>query len=207
VSAPFRALAGLFRGEAEALDEVRFEPGSASLSPPQEENVAKVAKALTARPQLGVAIRGSYDPERDRAALRREAVRREIAQAAGYDSRGPLDFNDPNILQAAERLYLKRIGSRSDLRTLREKEARYGRALLELLAYTLPEDAVSVQQLARERSQSVRAALVARGVEPARLAVQGPAVDQGGEGGVPTQLSLSSLGGSGSAASGATVGR
>jgi hypothetical protein len=202
VSAPFRALAGLFGGKGDGLDEVRFEPGSAALSPPAEENVAKVAQALAERPQLGVTVRGSYDPERDPAALRRALARRDIARRAGYTSEGPLDFTDTKTLRAAEALYLERIGSRADLRALREREPRYGRALLELLAYTLPEDAGDAQMLARERAEAVREALVERGVDAARVSLEPPAPEKNAEGGVPTQLSLSAH--PGTAAAGAT---
>jgi Domain of Unknown Function (DUF748) len=190
VSAPFRALAGLFGANGQALDEVRFEPGSAALSPPQEENIAKVAQALAERPQLGVTVHGSYDPERDAAALRRAAARRDIAQRAGYESDGPLDFTDPRTLRAAEALYLERIGKRADLQALRANEPRYGRALLELLAYTLPQDRGDPQALARERAQAVRAALAERGVDPGRVALEPPTANEAAESGVPTQLSL-----------------
>ncbi len=202
VSAPFRALAGLFGAKGEALDEVRFEPGSAALSPPQEENIAKVAQALAERPQLGLKVHGSYDPERDAAALRRAAARRDIAQRAGYTSDGTLDFTDPRTLRAAEALYLERIGKRADLQALRANEPRYGRALLELLAYTLPEDRGDPQALARERAQAVRAALAERGVDPGRVALEPPTSEEAADSGVPTQLSLTPH--AGGAAAGAT---
>ena len=203
VSAPFRALAGLFGGDGGELDEVRFEPGSAALSPPQEENVAKVAQALAERPQLGVTVRGSYDPERDAAALRRDAARREVSQRAGYRSDGPLDFTDPKILRAAERLYLERIGNRRNLQALKQSEARYGRALLELLAYTLPESTGDPAALARQRAQAVQAALVEHGVDPARVTLEAPAPQAGAEAGIATQLSLTTH--AGDAAAGATA--
>ncbi len=202
VSAPFRALAGLFGAKGEALDEVRFEPGSAALSPPQEENIAKVAQALAERPQLGLTVQGSYDPERDAAALRRAAARRDIAQRAGYKSDGPLDFTDPRTLRAAEALYLERIGKRADLQALRANEPRYGRALLELLAYTLPEDRGDPEALARARAQAVRAALAERGVDPGRVALGPPTLEEAADSGIPTQLSLTPH--AGAAAAGAT---
>jgi hypothetical protein len=129
-------------------------------------------------------------------------VRREIAQRAGYRSEAQLDFSDPNILEAAERLYLQRIGNRSDLRKLREGETRYGRALLELLAYTLPEDSGDPAALARRRAQAVQAALVEHGVDPARVTLESPAPRAGVEAGIATQLSLTTH--AGGAAAGAT---
>jgi hypothetical protein len=191
VSAPFRALAGLFgeRG-GEGLDQVRFSPGSAALGPPQQEGVLKLAKALEARPQLGVTVRGGYDPERDAEALRRETVRREITRRAGYKAAGPLDFEDQRTLRAAETLYLERIGKRANLQALRDAAPRYGRALVDLLAYVMPDDAVSAERLASERAEAVRTALLKRGVEPARVALEAPAQQAASQDGVATAIAL-----------------
>jgi hypothetical protein len=191
VSAPFRALTGWLGGEGDDLGVLRFEAGSAQLAPPQEENVARIAQALAARPQLGVVVRGGYDPERDAVALRRQAVRRDIAQRAGYSPGGPLNLGDPKTVQAAERLYLERIGTRSDLRALRKEAPSYGRALLELLAYTLPEDtAGSPENLALERARTVRAAIAGYGVAPGRIVLEPPVAEKGDQEGVRTQLAL-----------------
>jgi Domain of Unknown Function (DUF748) len=202
-SAPFRALAGLFGGKDGGLDAVRFEPGSAALTPPQEEQVAKLAQALAARPQLAVTVRGGYDPERDAAALRREAARREIAQRAGQRDPGALDLSDPKAVRAAEALYLERIGNRSTLRDLRDSAPRYGRALLDLLAYTLPEDAANPQSLGDQRAQAVRSALLEHGIDAHRVKLEPPSAEKGAEGGVPAQLTLGTRSGE-EAATGAT---
>ena len=204
VSAPFRALAGLFgeRG-SEGLDEVRFAPGSAALGPPQQEGIVKLAKALEARPQLGVIVRGGYDPARDAEALRRETVRGEIMRRAGYTSAGPLDFDDARTLRAAESLYLERIGKRANLQALRDAAPRYGRALVDLLAYVMPEDAVSPERLARERGEAVRAALLKHGIEPARVALEAPSEQVAAQEGVATVIALE--GSAGTAAAGGSV--
>jgi hypothetical protein len=90
-SAPFRALGGLFGGDDTDSDRVRFEPGSAALTPPQEETVAQIAKALGERPQLGIAVRAGYDPERDAAALRTLAARHPGHAAKGAQQPGALE--------------------------------------------------------------------------------------------------------------------
>ena len=192
VSAPFRALASVFGDRNDRdLSEVSFAAGSAALAPPEEESVARMAQALAQRPRLGVTVRGGFDPERDTAALKREAARNEIARRAGFESPGPLDFTDPKTLRAAESLYLERIGDRGKLQALRASQPRYGRALLERLAFILPADAVSAEKLARERAQSVRAALVEHGVDAQRVGLAVPVAEEAAEAGVPTQLALS----------------
>jgi len=188
-SAPFRALGALL-GAGEQLNEVRFEAGSAALTPPQEENVGKVAKALGERPQLGIAVRGGYDPEADLAALRTQAVWGEIARRAGYDGKGPVGFGEPKVLHAAENLYLERIGNRLELQQLRDSEPRYGRALVEKLVAARPAEPGTAETLAHARAETVRAALLDAGVDPSRVRLEAPVSGPGGKEGVPTALSL-----------------
>ncbi|HWM41729.1 MAG TPA: DUF748 domain-containing protein, partial [Burkholderiales bacterium] len=189
VSAPFRALAGLFGGKDRDLGAVPFDPGSAVLTPPAEEDIAQVAKALAQRPRLAIQVHGGYDPARDPEALRLRAARAELARAAGVE--GAPDLSDPKVLRAAERLFLKRGGERAELAALRKSEPRYGRALLQRLAAAVPADAAAIQALAQARAEAVRAALLDHGVEPARVRVAEEAVEKRAEEeGVPTQLSV-----------------
>ena len=189
VSAPFRALAGLFGGKDRDLGAVPFDPGSAVLTPPAEEDIAQVAKALAQRPRLAIQVHGGYDPARDPEALRLRAARAELARAAGVE--GAPDLSDPKVLRAAERLFLKRGGERAELAALRKSEPRYGRALLQRLAAAVPADAAAIRALAQARAEAVRAALLDHGVEPARVRVAEEAVEKRTEEeGVPTQLSV-----------------
>jgi hypothetical protein len=194
VTAPFRALAGLFGGSADDLGRIAFRPGSELLSPPAEEAVAKIAAALEARPLLAVSIQGGYDPAADVEALKLRTARREVAKGAGADeTKGALDFKDAKVLQAAERLYLQRAGNRLDLLKLRRDAGEaYGRALLERLAATVPADEASAATLAQARAEAVRAALLARGVDAARVRVEDVKARATGEEGVTTELSLAS---------------
>lgn len=189
VSAPFRALAALFGGADEgdeAAGSVAFQPGSAALSPPAEEGVARLAKVIAERPHLGIDVRGGYDPARDLEALRLRRAREEVARAAGV--RGPPDLSDRKVVRAAEALYLKRIGDRAALEALRKSEERYGRALLQKLAAAVPADERAAHALAGERAQAVRAALIDHGVDAARVRLAEPVVAQTAEQGVPTEL-------------------
>ena len=201
VSAPFRALAGMFGGKGgDELGQVPFEPGRARLSPPAEENVAQVAQALQERPGLGVRIAGGYDPQQDAEALRLRTVRREVAERAG-GTRGPLDFEDPQVLQAAERLYLQRLGSRQELLALRQATVDYGPAIVQRLADALPPAPDAAETLARARAETVRASLIAHGVEPSRVGLGDPVRKPGGEEGVVTELSLTAGNSPGASAS------
>jgi hypothetical protein len=195
VSAPFRVLGSVLGAGERDLGEIRFEPGSIALTPPAEEDVARIAKALQARPRLELAIRGGYDPEADAAALRRGTVRRAIAQRAGVPADAPLDFGNPKVLHAAENLYMERAGSRLEMQALRDAAGWYPRALMDKLAAVTPVDPEAVRTLARARAETVRAQLLTHGVDPARLGLAGPVQAQAGKEGVATQLALQAGGG------------
>ncbi|ANQ84949.1 hypothetical protein dqs_1911 [Azoarcus olearius] len=107
VTAPFRFLGRLAGGgEAEDDEAVAFEAGSARLAAQEEERLGRLAEALAQRPQLRLAVHGTWAAE-DEAALREQALRREIARAAGQpvDAAGPavLDFGDPAVQRAVAR--------------------------------------------------------------------------------------------------------
>jgi Domain of Unknown Function (DUF748) len=188
VSAPFRALAGLFGGADGDPGALAFDPGSAALTPPAEEELAQLARLLEERPRLAIEVRAGYDAARDPQALRLRAARSDIARAAGID--GTLELSDPKVVRAAERLYLERVGNRAELAALRKSEPRYGRALLERLADTMPGDAAAIEALAQARAEAVRSALIDHGVDAARVRVAAPSEQQADAQGVPTELAL-----------------
>jgi hypothetical protein len=198
VSAPFRLIASLLGrpGEAQALDEVRFPAGSAELPPPGEETLAALARALGERPRIALAIRGGYDPESDRQALARARVLGELARRAGYGAAAGasapagIDLRDRKIRNAAERLFLERGGQGVELSALEPRRGGYGRRLLEALAAASPLPPDAAQALARRRAEALRDALVKRGVDGARIALEGPQPAKAGEEGVPTALGL-----------------
>ncbi|MDH4071635.1 MAG: DUF748 domain-containing protein [Gammaproteobacteria bacterium] len=70
VTSPFRLLANLVGAEADELEYIAFTAGRADLSPPQAEKAAKIAEALSLRPELSVQIGGVVDPESDGAVLK-----------------------------------------------------------------------------------------------------------------------------------------
>ena len=200
VSAPFRALAGaLGAGKGKAAQaEVVFDAGAAELTPPAQENIDRVARALADRHDLALTVHGAYAPRADPPALKRLSVRRELAHRAGYDvasAGGPeaVDPRDPKIVRAAERLFLEQGGSRDELAQLRAGD-NYGQALFRrLVAHTaVSED--TEKALAQARAEMVRAALVMRGIPPARVRIGPPAQAKSSKMGVPIELALALAG-------------
>jgi hypothetical protein len=95
VTAPFTALASLFGGNAEDVAQIAFEAGEARLLPPEREKLSKLAKALSDRPALALTIAGTFDTQKDRAALADNIVKSEIAKRAGLR---PPGANEPLLI-------------------------------------------------------------------------------------------------------------
>jgi hypothetical protein len=89
ITSPFRLLGSLVGlGESEQLDQVAFAPGRADLAPPEREKIAKLAEALTQRPQLTLQIPGVVERAADGAALREAQVNARVeAAVAGGDQK------------------------------------------------------------------------------------------------------------------------
>ena len=213
VTAPFRALASLFGGvDAEEAGRVRFAAGSARLFPPERESIARVAKALTARPQLKVSVQATYDAARDGDRLRRQPVRRELATALGTpvqpgENPGPVPFSDLPTQQAIEKLYVARAGRDALQRfaadyaqqhaaeatgSAADRRRLYHEALYERLVAAQPLADTALQTLAAARAKVIAAALAEAGVAAERITIGeiGAADTNNPRPGVESQLAL-----------------
>ena len=191
VTAPFRALTAALgkAGRDREFGEVAFEPGTAEASKQTRDDLQQIAQALAKRPGLALSVCGGYDPERDAAALRLLTTRREIATRAGAKTPSGLDQRE--MVVAAERLFLERIGNRLELQALREREKNYGPALAEILAKQVPVTEETTRQLGRKRAETVVAMLAGLGIDKARLKVEDAERVPSADTGVPTKLTLS----------------
>ncbi len=73
VTSPFRFLGGLVGVDSEDFGTLRFQPGRADVSPPDREQLAKLAEAMNTRPVLSLVVTGVYSEEVDRPALQQQA--------------------------------------------------------------------------------------------------------------------------------------
>jgi hypothetical protein len=98
VTAPFRALAGLFGSGAESLENIAFDAGRDVLQPPEREKLRRVADGIAKRPQLVLVVEGQAG-EADLAALRE----RDVASAiAGKLGRAPAPGGVPEPVNALD---------------------------------------------------------------------------------------------------------
>jgi hypothetical protein len=129
ISAPFRALGRLFGGEGEELGAIAFDPGSSRLLPPEREKLKRIVEALAKRPELKLVIPARYDTEADGRALKRGALRREIAKRAGFDVAdedppGPLSIEDQRTRNALRALFAERFSDAELDKLKAEAEAK-----------------------------------------------------------------------------------
>jgi outer membrane protein OmpA-like peptidoglycan-associated protein len=115
VTAPFRALGGLFGGKSDQMDVISFYPGSDRLLPPELKKLKNVVEALKKRPRLKLVVQGRFDPKLDGEALRTQRVKRALAVQMGVtlapnEEFGPIAFENAKTQRALEKL-LERRGS------------------------------------------------------------------------------------------------
>jgi hypothetical protein len=199
VSAPFRALASLLKfGGGEALDTINFDPGSASLSPPQRQKLDRLARALAQRPGVKLLVHPALNPQEDASALRALALRREVLTKIGVkldagEDPGPVNTASPRVQRAIAALAAERL---PDARSLKPPAGMAADAwhdqLLERLVAVEPLAQDALAALQRERGEAVRAALTQQeGLGTERVALAQPEeADKLQEGEVPTRLEL-----------------
>ncbi|WP_448580120.1 DUF748 domain-containing protein [Thermaurantiacus sp.] len=180
VTAPFRALGGLFADKEDA-QFVDFAAGSATLPEAAPETLAELGRALAERPALRLDIPAAPGLERDADALA-EAALEAALMAGGHKGTAGLAFADlpldrqHDLMRA---LYRKRFGEKPDFddeegagKTER-RAARVAQMRAELLPLFRPE-AAALRGLGEARAMAVRDAVLAvPEVDPARVFLDG----------------------------------
>jgi hypothetical protein len=184
-TSPFSALAALAGGGNEDISLVEFAPGSARLDEPAKKRIDLLARSLGERPGVSLELEPTVDAKADDLALRRAELERRLrrAKAATLHPAPVGDAIDALELLPDERLRLiaalyaatsppppapaKPVPAAAAAPpTADEQEAR----LVEAMTLR-PED---VPSLLAARHAAARDALVAAGLDPARLfTVQG----------------------------------
>ena len=113
-TAPFRALGALFGG-GDKFEEIAFESGSDTLTPPEKEKLVSIAAALNKRPALTIAIQGTYAAA-DKLALQDLKLRTVVAVKSGQhleanEDPGPLAMHNQKVQSALETLFTDSLGA------------------------------------------------------------------------------------------------
>ncbi|WP_240939388.1 DUF748 domain-containing protein [Diaphorobacter sp. HDW4A] len=176
VTAPFSLLAGAFGGGDEQ-GNVAFDSGSSVLNKSAQEQLDKVAKALTDRPALKMTVVGWADPAAEKAGLKRERLNAMVlAQKRRKVTRDGGDTKDVVAVEPGEYSeLLKETYKRADIKKPRNMvglskdlpDAEMESLLLDNIQ--LQDNAA--QELALQRGVAVRDYLASRKVPIDRLFV------------------------------------
>lgn len=180
VTAPFRALGGLFADREDARF-VDFAPGSAELPAGAAETLSALGRALAERPALRLDIPASPGIDADADALAARALEAAL-MAGGRKGEAGMAFADLPLERQYDRirdLWDRRMpgrpafGAEEDV----DRDARRAARVAQLRAALLPgfrPDAAALRQLGEARAQAVRGILLAGGeVDPERVFLDG----------------------------------
>ena len=171
VTAPFSLLASAFGGGAggEELSYIEFEPGKAQLSKPAQSKIATLAKALDNRPALNLEIIGRVDPLTDIEGLKRASIERKVKAQKLRDlarkGEAPRSVDDVQIAPGEYPQYLKAAYGEETFAKPRNviglaKDIPVPEMEKLMLQHAQAGDD-DMRQLAQQRAQSVRDALLA----------------------------------------------
>lgn len=196
VAAPFKALAALFGGDSRDLDSIDFEPGVASLAPPERGKLQIVARALRERPELRLTVDPVFAPGADREALKSVAVRRAVLARMGValaadEDPGPLDLANEPVRRALEAEFAAKHPEAAERGPAPAASKDFHRGLLDRLIREHSLEDAALRELARERGAAIVAELTTEGgVEAARVTLAEAVAAEAGDAGVAAKLEL-----------------
>lgn len=187
VTSPFRALGAMLGIDGDKLDKLAFDAGSAELQPPEREKLNHVATLLAKRPTLSLQVRGDYNPQADREAIREWRLRRAVAQQTGRtlaadEDPGPISSSEPAARAALEKLYRQRYGAealaalslRASKAASSPTEGDAHRLMLRgLLEAEVVDDAL-LRALGTQRAEAIRRELLVQRVASERIRLAEP---------------------------------
>jgi hypothetical protein len=218
VTAPFRLLGNLVGIDSEDFGVLSFEPGSAEISPPDREQLLKLAEAMAQRPELALEVSGVWAPELDRPALQTARIEADMASWQAENPGAEGELTTARNRRTLEALFMQRFPgiplesiATTHTATPSADTADDGEAALDVTAYLADlrgrlEGAIDVSQaefeaLARARAAAVLSNLAPEGatttlkVVEAEPALVDPAeVEAGVDGAVPLELAVSADG-------------
>jgi hypothetical protein len=209
VTAPFRLLGSLVGVDSEDFGTLYFSAGGVEVSPPDREQLVKLAEAMRQRPELQLEVAGSYATELDKPALQTRQVDERIEQGIAGLQAGGEDLVTEQRRQVMEQLLASSVPT-LDLLALQAEHSRipdgedpekasavldetaYLEALRQRLIEAEPVPETALQALADARADAITALLTGDGsTAPLPLArLPAVAVKAADNGEVPLELKV-----------------
>jgi hypothetical protein len=120
VTAPFRLLGSLVGVDSEDFGVLHFSAGKSEISPPDREQLLKLAEAMTQRPELRLEVSGTYVPQLDKSAIQAQRVDERIEQALDALQAGDKGVTTDQQRQVMEQL-VTAAGTVPDLVALQQE--------------------------------------------------------------------------------------
>lgn len=200
VTAPFSALGKLFGG-GEKLEAIVFDPGNATILPPEMEKLKSVATALGKRQQLKLGIVPGYAVAADTRAIQEATLRQQVAEEMGVrlktgEAPGPIDLNNPKVQSAIQALH-DRLTNKGLLKRLAAKlekapDGFYEQAQ-ETLTTSIQVTDADLQSLSKARAMAIQKSLLESGVSAERVEISQPTTVKAERDHVPTKLTLEAM--------------
>ena len=184
VASPFKFLGSALGINAEELETLEFEYGSAALLPSEREKLDKMAKILAKRPKIAFAFTPAYDLKRDAYALKLHALVAKLLKESKLTS--DADLHNALSVELLEEVYLQ-IHKEDKLQKMQERlhkmyeernlyRVKYRESLLQACVDQQPLGKKALVQLANARYEAVREYLVEqKGIDATRISAKEPA--------------------------------
>jgi len=178
-TAPFNFLGDMLGISAEELENIHFEVGKAKLLPPEREKLDKLSTALASKELLILKVAGTYDSERDLLAMKTEKFYQE-AFIKLEDNTTDLNHMDRDDLDdLLSEMYVTHFG-KEKLEFIEEavdiqdassdvKKEHLREQMMTDLTNDQKVSKTDLDQLAKERAQSIVSFLISKGIEASRL--------------------------------------
>ncbi|WP_313951919.1 DUF748 domain-containing protein [Accumulibacter sp.] len=187
VTSPFALLGSIFGG-GEELSNVEFDFGQAAITPPAQQRLESLSKALLDRPALKLEIEGFADPENDPEGLKRDRLNRKLQTLkSGVLKKKEAQSSTADVVEINAKEYpdlLERVYRAEDFEKPRNMVGMVKTLPVDemeklLLANSVLEES-DLRELANRRAKVVRDWLLAHQIPAERLFLLPPKVGKPG---------------------------
>jgi hypothetical protein len=155
-------------GDAEELQHLTFEPGSADIPPAEMKKLDALTKGLEERPGLRLEITGTADPARDRRAVALQRFQEVVRNRWRQENKGTSETDLPPEVEGRMSVQLFEQWRKDQPQALQPPDAKLltTEEMKRTLVESIKVDDDVLRALARTRAEQVQARMVGDGKLP-----------------------------------------